>query len=397
MKVVITDAYSPTNIGDGELVRLSINSVRSRFTVDPVVLCTDKDGFESSSGFAGAKFVYKPLSRVLWRRRRGMSRFVLLLRDASAIVIGLMVSSSPIDRRTKKSLLGRTAVLLNVPWLKEVSEADVVVGVGGGYLGDKYLRESLMTLAIFRIAFRIGAKVETMPVSISSASDSRLRFALRAFGQGVAWRSREKTTHNILVSMGLDSHCVPDLAWLNASTHYEEPKKFSLVLAPLGSDFYDQGVGTEPKIWRHVKAHIEGLRAGDRIGLIAMHYWDGLLQDGRDDEECKRLQHWILEHNPQVDVEILTMQSYPEVLQTMAAAEIAVCERLHAALAGLATGTPTKVVGYEPKHRGVLELAGLDALIDESFGFVLENVRREFILDRGAVQSRSTREAVMGA
>lgn len=397
MRVVISDAYSPTNIGDGELVRLSIGAVRSRFAVPPVVLCTDRHGFESDPIFEGYRFVFKPMSRVRWRGLGNGGKLSMLGRDALGMVFGLFMSILALPPAWRAQSLVRFAGILHVPWLDEVAHADVVVGVGGGYIGDKYLRESIMTLALFRVAMSAGAQVETMPISISSAKGRLFRRVLKTFGRNVAWRSREETTHNILTSLGLNSERVPDLAWLNATESFAGEEKYALVLAPLGSDFYSDSSSGEPKIWPHVKQHIGELGPGDRVSLIAMHYWDERLQDGRDDSECHRVSKLISALNPAVTVEVLSIRTYSEVLTTMAKARFAVCERLHAALAGLAVGTPTKVVGYEPKHRGVLKMADLHVLADESVSFVRERITPELIVAQGAGQAAIIKQSVMGA
>jgi polysaccharide pyruvyl transferase WcaK-like protein len=100
--------------------------------------------------------------------------------------------------------------------------------------------------------------------------------------------------------------------------------------------------------------------------------------------------------NPSLEVTVLKVRSYEEVLEHMASAKLAVCERLHAALAGLAVGTQTKVIGYEPKHRGVLEMAGLEMLTDESIAFVVDRVSQEHIVAKGTEQAFLTRKAVLG-
>jgi polysaccharide pyruvyl transferase WcaK-like protein len=395
LKVVISDAYSPTNVGDGELVRLSIRSVRSRFGVHPTVLCTDRRGFESDAAFEGSRFVFKPLSRVRWRSLDRVRRLSMVLRDAAGLALALFAGALPTSMPMRRRILLAIGTTLRIPWLSHVGSADILVAVGGGYIGDKYLRESLISLALFRVARSVGAQVETMPMSISSAENRVLRWTLRRFGRGVHWRGREMTTHRILTKLNLRVDGVPDLAWLNAAEEYKSSETTSLIIAPLGSDFYGAQDAKEPKIWSHIRAHIAELKAGERVSLIAMHYWDDRLQDGRDDRECERVAAMIRELNPSLEVTVLTVRSYEEVLEHMASAKLAVCERLHAALAGLAVGTQTKVVGYEPKHRGVMEMAGLEVLTDESVSYVLERVSHEHIAARGAEQAFLTHKAVL--
>jgi polysaccharide pyruvyl transferase WcaK-like protein len=396
MRVVISDAYSPTNVGDGELVRLSIHSVRSRYGVQPTVLCTDKIGFESDSAFEGSEFVFKPLSRVRWRSLDLVQRISMLLKDTLGVALALLAGTLPVPNHLRRRILLFIGGALQIPWLISVGKADVLVAVGGGYIGDKYLRESLISLALYRMAVSVGSQVETMPVSISSAEKPALKWALRRFGQGVRWRGRELTTHNILTQLDLQSECVPDLAWLNATRNYASSETTSLIVAPLGSDFYGAQDAKEPKVWTHIRPHVAKFKAGERVTLIAMHYWEDRLRDGRDDVECERVAGMIRKLNPSLEVTVLKVRSYEEVLEHMASAKLAVCERLHAALAGLAVGTQTKVIGYEPKHRGVLEMAGLEMLTDESIAFVVDRVSQEHIVAKGTEQAFLTRKAVLG-
>ncbi len=395
MKVLVSDAYSPTNVGDGELVRLTIETVRGRFGVEPVVLCTDKQGFEQDESFAGTLFAFKPLSRVRWRNSSGRERFSMLAKDTAGLGLALLASFIPLRKAWRRSFLNRLGLILRSDWLIQLASSDGVVGVGGGYLGDSYHRESLVTLTLYKCATSLGARVETMPLSISSARSRTLRFALRVFGRKVRWRSREDTTHGILSALDLNSERVPDLAWLNAlRDHSSVRRETAITIAPVGSDFYGAKV-TEPKVWQHIRDNISRLPAGSRVDLIAMHYWDDRLEDGRDDHECERVAALIRGENSELEVKVLELRSYEEVIKQMAGSKFAVCERLHAALAGLATGTQTKVIGYEPKHRGVLELAGLDSLVVDSIDTILESVPSEYILSQGNIQAMRTKTSVM--
>jgi len=357
MKIVITDGYSTSNAGDAELVRLTIEIVRARFDRRPVVLATDPTSF---SGYA-ADFSLKPLSRLGWRASSGAARATWLLREGMALCAMFFVPALP--KGLRRGAIG--ALRSMAPsWLVELRDADAVIAVGGGYLGDRYGRESLVTLLTFRFALALGASVETMPISISSANSKLLRRALRAT-RAVTWRSRERITYDILATCGIDSELVPDLAWLNESV--APLVREGLAVAPVGSAFYGAGELT-PKVWPEVEAALHDVRQGGTVRLVPMHSWSRDLGDGGDDRACDALGSLIGASRPDIRVERPVVRDYDDVRRAMAASEFAVCERLHAALAALTTSTPVTVVSYEPKHAGVLGLAGLGRLAVEEGG-----------------------------
>jgi polysaccharide pyruvyl transferase WcaK-like protein len=234
--------------------------------------------------------------------------------------------------------------------------------VGGGYLGDKYLRESLLTLLFYRAAQALGLAVETMPISISSASGRLLRLAFRFAGRGVDWRSRESTTHRILQTLNLTSSQVPDLAWLDSLAPLPARNRSGIVIAPVGSSFYVEDDGREPKLWPAIRELLRDLEPGEPIRFVAMHRWVPRLDDGRDDAACRTLLERVQSDRPDLDVRLEDPKSYEEVRALMNSSRFAICERLHAALAAITTDTPAVVIGYEPKHVGVLMAGGLEGM-----------------------------------
>lgn len=357
MSIVITDAYSSSNTGDAELVDQTIRVVQTKYSSNLTVLATQPASFDSLQNDRVA-FVEKPLGRLGWRRRRGMRRAGWLLREATGVFAMWLVAHLP--GRRLRLVISALARSISPPWYRVISSATRVVGVGGGYLGDRYLRESLVTAITYRFAASIGVAVETMPLSISSARNFLLRSALRATSE-VTWRCREATSLETLRELGITADLVPDLAWLNEASDRQDDR-VGIAVAPVGSKFYAES-SEEPKIWKTLKPALDALPYGGIVRLIPMHRWAAELGDGGDDEACEVLSGLIAEQRPDVAIEMVAPSSYADVRGVMAVSEYAICERLHAALAALTTGTPTFVVAYEPKHQGVLKLAGLESLL----------------------------------
>lgn len=391
MNVVVTDAYSTTNIGDGELVRLTLQAVGKRYAVQPTVLATDPGSFEGDE-FDSASFIYKPLSRQVWRAKRGLDRYLWLQSEATALLLMAAVTLAP--RGTRPFLARSVANITRRPWLRALAHANVVVGVGGGYIGDKYLRESIVTAICLKFSECTGASVETMPLSVSSAESRLLRLVLRRT-KGVQWRSREERTHSTLHSLGLTSKLVPDLAWLDAGEPTDSSETRSgMAIAPVGSAFYSDSSHT-PKVWATVAPLLESLPPGSPVRLVAMHRWDRSLGDGQDDRACDALREMISRARPDLEVQTVNGTRYVDVRTAMARSQFAVCERLHAALAAATSATPVLVVAYEPKHEGVLRLAGLQAAISSQVPADLE-VSSTQMGSVGANQRKLVESAVMG-
>lgn len=391
MRIVLTDAYSTSNVGDGELVRLTASAVLARYGDRPVVLATDPASFASEIDDVGAAYITKPLSRRSWRNRRGLARALWLARESAAIAAAAWIPFLPRRFRTRASASFNR--LLRAPWFDAITNADLVVAVGGGYLGDKYLRESLVSLVCLRYALSLGSEVQTMPLSVSSADSALIRTALR-FTRGVRYRSREAHTHQILRSLGLNSELVPDLAWLNAGEYAgSEGPREGIAIAPVGSVFYSVDAPV-PKAWPIVEPLIEALPVAATVRLIAMHRWEDALGDGKDDIACTRFAEMIAEARPDLKVECIVPRTYGEVRRAMARSDLAICERLHAALAATTTGTPLFVIGYEPKHEGVMSLAGLAATC-RAPGALSPPYEASEIMAAALRQRDQVREAVM--
>jgi polysaccharide pyruvyl transferase WcaK-like protein len=362
MTVVITDAYSLSNLGDAGLVEETIRTCVTVYGDDCTVFATDPAGFRASAvGGGSVRFVFKPFSRLVWKSKGPAKKSAWLAGEGIALVLALIVVSIPGLRERRVRRVATLARLTRRRWLRHVAEASAVVGVGGGYLGDRYLRESIVTLSIFRIATSLDIETRTMPLSISSADSPALRSMLRVAGRNVAWASRDQNTVNILASVGLASTRVPDLAWAYASRVEGWPERRSgIAVAPVGSDFYD--AASQGKLLKAVlDEHARG-EPTEAISLIAMHREHRALGDGGDDLRCVQLAGELRTAIPGVTVQVLHVLTYNEVVEVFARVRYLIAERLHAALAGAVSGTQMYVIAYEPKHRGVMEIAGLTEL-----------------------------------
>lgn len=362
-RILLTDAYSTTNLGDGELVRRSLECVRGHGSVAGV-LATDPDSFRKDH--PGVPLLLAPMSRVAVANKSLFARSYHRGRELGGLLALLIVGVVPLSARKRRKLARSLDPFIKFGWYRQLSSVDKVVAVGGGYLGDKYSKRTLVSSFYYWSASRMGIAVETMPISISSLNRPFLEVALKIFGKDVKWRARESVTMEILERNGLHAELVPDLAWRNASPPKEDglpnPRGSRIVVAPVGSDFYTRTEADSDRILELLELAIGHAGAGSAdILFVAMHSSDNRLKDGRDDFVCNEIARSARIRWPDAQVEVAKFTSYTELVDYSRTAVIAVCERLHAGIACLSQGTPTIIRAYEPKHEGVLVAAGFPA------------------------------------
>lgn len=357
---VLLDAYSTTNLGDAELVAASVDAI-APLCDDIVVLATDPESFVGVPGDSAA-YLYKPLSRVQFRRTSGLSRLTWLAAEVGALSGAYFLSFLPIGAKARRRASAGLGRALRAPWLSEIATAKEARGVGGGYLGDRYERETAVSLMQYRIALRCGARVETLPISVSSLTNYRLRFLMRRVPGDMLWRAREETTANILRSATKgDVRMELDLAF----RHRREPRAEAcaasrrLLVAPVGSSFYSSGAGEGGDLAEFVRSVLRTDGQIEAVTLIPMHSYDERTGDGGDDRACAALQDALRSEFPGLSTEVVRPRSYAELIDIAQDSRAAVVERLHAAIACLDAGVPVKVIAYEPKHAGVLRAVGM--------------------------------------
>jgi polysaccharide pyruvyl transferase WcaK-like protein len=369
-RTLLVEAYSPRNLGDAELVIRSVEYCKRRYGPRIAVAATDADGVRMLLG-AGTRVVSKCLTRATWLESKSL---VWLAQEVASLLLATLVARCPGSAWNRRRMVRWIGKASRRAWLVELSEADAVVAVGGGYLGDRYLRESIVALLVMWIGERLGASVETMPISVSGMRRFTLRMAFRSLGGAVRWRAREEPTELLLLGLGLHVERWPDLAWSNAAAAQADEKRVGAVVAPVGSAFY---VGGAARGMSAAVSELDGsLPKDESILFVAMHRYDHALRDGGDDRACRELIEELAIASPERPTRLVDADSYGDVLRVMAQSRVAICERLHAGLAAITMGTPARVLGYEPKHSGVLQGAGLSFLTDISLTELL--VREDF-------------------
>jgi polysaccharide pyruvyl transferase WcaK-like protein len=355
VRAILTEAYSPRNLGDAELVRRSAECAHT-WGYDAVdCLATDIEGFSAVRELD--RIAPRILSRAEWHSRRRVSRFIWLGAEIISMTALVIIASTFKDSNKRRESCRNVSRLLRRKW-SIVFEADVLLPVGGGYLGDAYAKETVIALLQYWILGRCGTPVVTMPISIASLDSKVLRRAVRATSKGVIWHAREEYTLHLLDSIGASVRLVPDLAWLNARRTATRTGTGSVAIAPVGR-FY--ALPQDDLVSRLGMILDDPQFDHEKISIVAMHRSGGSTLDGGDEKAGESLMKRV---RPGQVFSRVNASSYSELLDFLEGVDLLLTGRLHAAIASACVGLPASVVAYEPKHAGVLRLAGLSAFLE---------------------------------
>ena len=238
-RVVVTDAYSASNLGDLELVQATVDHVVCRAggkVEDLVVLAAEPHSFANRLGIAVKP---KLFSREIYVASRRLARLTWLARW------GVVILAYSLAPRRGFCIADRLLSDDQRSTLETLKSCDMAVAVGGGYLGDRYLKESFLTMWTWWWLGRQHKPVETMPLSIE-AQGQAMRLLLR-LGSRVQWRVRDQASLDVLRRSGLEGSLFPDLAFRSTRLERLETDNGSvaepaIVIVPVGSDYFERAV-----------------------------------------------------------------------------------------------------------------------------------------------------------
>ena len=239
--VLISEGYSAKNLGDAELVYASIDiAAESHPGSDLVLVALEPESFARLRSDCVA--LPRLFDRRLYSTASRAQRVLILARWLAFVALSTFSATVPYVRRpldaTANKILPSSSRETHLAYL----DAKKQVAVGGGYLGDKYRKESLLTAWSWWWAVRRGVQFESMPMSVEARTAS-LRYFLRMTLPASGLRARDLSTKSVLKAVGRDVELLPDLAFRNIrqvpSTH--SPTRNCYVF-PVGSDYYAESV-----------------------------------------------------------------------------------------------------------------------------------------------------------
>lgn len=332
MKAVILHAYSSTNSGDGLLVDEAIGLIRSvEGAAQIMVLALDPDSFNVEGK---VEFLH-PLTGRSDTPSGSRTALAALL----AIIRGMRL---PTDVQAR------------------IDDADLLVGVGGGYLRAAHLTEAakmvLAHLPQLATSNRRGGRAVYLPQSVGALRWGTAQL-VRRFGNSVTWHLRDDRSVGLLGDVAVVRR-TPDSAVL-----------------PFGNGGY-------PLVPR------SGLHG---IGLVARKLHSTGRRNRAYEDSMRRL---VAELRPELLLQASARGNddsvfYSDVLRASAtrslmagtqaedAPAVVVSVRLHGAIQSLRNGVPAVHLSYERKGWGAYEDLGISEFVHNAFNFNPEQVARQ--------------------
>lgn len=363
-RILITECYSPRNLGDAELVSATLDVVDAlAFSEKSELVALDVEQFR----ILYPSRVVHP--RLFDRREYGSSsagRKLVILAGWSWFILmqSLVVVTMP--KRCRRAMAHRLLPLFREA-MRETAQAycesQAVFAVGGGYLGDRYFKESCLTAWTWWWSARTGSQVTTMPISVE-AKGRLLKYVFTLFLQYVKISVRDDSSKRLLEALGIRSTRVPDLAFRNTaqsrigSANRESAggrKNPKMLIVPVGGDYFDDNLWQE-KLKMLADVILTDYPTWD-VALLSMHLSLEGATAGFDDEAVNYMESLL----PDATVlNRVAVRNYSDLCSKIhCEIDLVISARMHAGIAALCSAVPLVMFGYEEKHRSLMTFLGL--------------------------------------
>ena len=354
MKILLTECYSATNIGDLELVSRSLQVASATYPNGKIeCIASDPDSFR---GIINSLSFKRPI----------FDRLKMIKGSPVVKVLGMVHAITTVGFFTLAALLPRTLarglVALFIKFglgnstAAEYLSAQRIVAVGGGYLGDKYGKMTILTVWTWWWANRMGCLVETMPMSVEVSTPILTTF-LRIFGKKIVWRVRDQASVKVLKACHIQCELVPDLAFLNAEIMQSAPSSRSgLLVALVGDDYLSET--EQSTLFNQLAENIFTHFPQSEVTLLSMHRSMSGTHVGGDVVASQKMS--ALLESKGIRNSLVNAATYDEVCQHCLNVEYVISARMHAGIAALCSGAKVGLLAYEEKHLALMKDLGLD-------------------------------------
>ncbi|HWU12824.1 MAG TPA: polysaccharide pyruvyl transferase family protein [Caulobacter sp.] len=357
MTLLITEAYSASNIGDLELVRRSIEIAQKKYPNRPSV-CLAVDPGSFGDMFPDVRFVTPIFSRLKYLKSKGPAR--LGLAASWAATIAALSLTGLLPRSAARACAAKLAAAKIVdPAIRFYLEAPNVVAVGGGYLGDQYVKHTVLTMWTWWWAGRVGCAVETMPLSVEIEKPA-LRNLAKAT-RHVQWRVRDQSSADALAKADVPHVLLPDLAFLNVASEAARPRepREGVMVALVGSDYLS------PDESQTLSAGLAGALVNNYpdvpVTLLSMHRPVAGTHVGGDQAASDALIDVLAKSGKAASK--VNAEVYDDVCNLCAGSDAVISARMHAGIAALCGGAKVALLAYEEKHFALMRDLGLSEFV----------------------------------
>ncbi|MFA7169672.1 MAG: polysaccharide pyruvyl transferase family protein [Candidatus Paceibacterota bacterium] len=372
MKIVITNAYARKSGGDMAILSSLIFELRRVFKNPDIIVATIDDPAKMCEALLNVKCMSSLITSAWGEKTTRINKLFTLLRSHLSAILWSLVY-----RYTKKQ----------VDWLlkknekeemHQLAEADLVIGVGGGYIregpGIMKIIDLVLVLRMLSLSLFLGKKTFLYSQSIGPFSNrAQEKFAACVLKRMQLIVTRESVSRRLLKKMGVSDKIVlesTDAAFLIRNQNCSlQPLPAEVV--NIKKDYVGPLVGVTAREWLSAdsqeKFEKEFARALDEISekYDAHILFIPQTTFPQKDDDDRIVQKRIFENMQQKNRATCMEGSYEyqELLSIYDNLDFLIGTRFHSAIFTLIAKVPTLVIAYEHKAVGIMEDLGLAAWV----------------------------------
>lgn len=377
-KLVISNIYSPQNIGDRAIVEGIIKVFREK-DPDLEIYCLSKYHKEFSK-FSG----WKGTNELIDLPVEGSKIYTLFkpLGDLISFLINLFFF-----KLNKSFFLNKLAA--DNPF-KIISEADLIVAAGGNYLfssNSSFLsRTMLIHILNIYLPVLMGKKVILFPQSIGPFyRNYERKLIITLLGKTDFIMLRDKESYDFLIQNNLQEDkmlVVPDIAFNLGSKNSEiRSKKINKVLITA----LDWSWGVDPDKKAAFNVTIENYKnnlakiidyLSDEIGA-EVNVFPHVTVDTSNDLIISKEIIARTTTKKRISLDQKSESSIAEILKYYSEFDLVIGSRMHSCILGITQGVPTIGISYQPKTIGTYNLLGMPEYVLDGNSFDYEELQKK--------------------
>lgn len=368
MKILITNAYAKGSGGDMAILASLISEMRRVFDNPEITVATIDDPDRMESIFPDAKFTTSLITTV-WDEDAGrMSKLVSLAKNMLAAFVWASIFRI-LDRRPDRLLKESEKEAIKI-----LADADLVVGVGGGYIREEAgllkVIDLILTLRMLFLSCLMGKTTVLYSQSIGPFGNSmQEKLAGCILRRMQLIETRESISAALLRKMGVKEDRLlesVDAAFL-VRKQMDMPLELPEAFKEIKRDFAGPLVGVTARKWLDAKAQdVFEKEMASALDQIVQRYDARIVfipqttvVRHQDDDRIvqKRIFDQMLEKESAIFLD--GAYAHQMLLGIYGGLDLLIGTRFHSAIFALTGRVPALVIAYEHKAEGIMKDLGL--------------------------------------
>lgn len=364
MKILITNAYAKGSGGDMAILDSLISEMRRVFNNPQITVATIDDPDNIRQVFPGTKCVPSLITTIWKEDGSRVIKFISLFKNWLGAKLWCLIfrhSGKKADFLLKKS---------EKEAIHAISEADLVVGVGGGYIRENSGFLKIIDLALTLRMLNLGCTIKKTSMLYSQSvgpfgNKVQQRMAASLLKKMKLIITRESISLNLLKDMGIPSEHLlesTDAAFLTRERNGSQLVALPEEIAVMKSEGRPI-VGVTARNWlkgkKQKKYEAEMALALDEIGekYSARIVFIPQTTVTRHQDDDRIVQKRIFKHMKRKDLAVCLEEPYGHhmLLDIYGSLDYLIGTRFHSAIFAMTAYVPSLVIAYEHKAAGIMK------------------------------------------